>query len=246
MSRDATTLPPDSGWDSLKFIFCCLITTMLRRFEVISSKLGVRLNSAVAQAAALGEMNSYKESATYKFRQQRSAAIQARRQEAKMAQMADTTGKAAPVAVKGGNFRKKAASALPVEKVVPAPVSRRSGKPMYMVKKPISSADAFRAHRQKVRAGVVGEEFEAPRFDEETRESEREQSSGSAYDGVGGESTSINFGKAFMMMAATGVAVEAAVFYAKESKVNPPGKLIQLYRYVWEKRFNDALKLVTK
>jgi len=198
-----------------------------------------RLKSSMAVAAE--QVNTHKESATYKFRQERLVAIAARKQDAVKAKMVSTESATAPVAMEMGKGKKVAAGVPKVEVKVPAAVHKKTGKPLYMIQKPVSSADAFRAHRQKVKAGVA-EDFESPKYEEKAEDKQHNASEGAAV----AEGTTASFGKTLIMMLATGVAVEAAVFYAKEGKENPPGKLVQLYRYVWEKRFTDAMRVLTK
>lgn len=201
--------------------------------------IGRRLKSSMV--AAVEQVNTHKESATYKFRQERLAAIAARKQDAVKAKMVNTASATAPVAMEKGKVKKVAAGVPKVEVKVPAAVHKKTGKPLYMIQKPVSSADAFRAHRQKIKAGVA-EDFDSPKYDEKVEDKQHNTSEGAA----AAEGTTASFGKTLIMMLATGVAVEAAVFYAKEGKENPPGKLVQLYRYVWEKRFTDAMGVLTK
>jgi hypothetical protein len=112
-------------------------------------------------------------------------------------------------------------------------ISKKTGEPLYMIKTPQSSADAYREYKRRVRLGLENEEPDMNADSEYgEKESRHKYSSKDTRSGM-------SFGGAMnplLMMLATGVAVEGLVFYAKESRENPPGKLIQLYSYLWEKR----------
>lgn len=172
------------------------------------------------------ETNVHKESATFLFRQKRLEAIAARK-----AEQRKVSGEAKPIRKTPKRSSKGAPIVVPA--AVPEMVNRKTGKPLYMISKPISSADAFRAERQRRAAGEEGMVSVTDMTKEE--ESDSKYGSGEQQEGEGG----FNFTRALLMMMAAGVTVEAAIFCVKESKENPPGKLIQLYRYVWERRLKS-------
>jgi len=123
-------------------------------------------------------------------------------------------------------------------------MNKRTGRPMYTMVTPKSTADLYREHRTAVLTGLTTAPMAKEEQGNKQHSEEKEKAWESQWGKMNEKWNNIGVWHKFAALLAMGVGLESAYFYSKESKKVPASKAMQIYKYVWELRLEKVLSVL--